>query len=153
MSVFCADLRLEFGVKTIARLSAALSRQWDTRLPGLCFNRTKVLMGAGTISLWEFQSVYALRPMEMCITAPMLPFCKRVTLLQHKRPTLTVHQASLGAFLYKWVKQIKMPCDAKLWILFIMVTERKQSASWVSVMIDCFSPLYDQKLQTAFNDP
>ena len=45
-TVFCADLRLDFGGKTIAGLSAANG----TRDYQNCyFNRTKVLMGIGTI--------------------------------------------------------------------------------------------------------
>ena len=32
-----------------------------------CSNRTKVLMGVGTIGLWGFESVYDRRPTEMCM--------------------------------------------------------------------------------------
>ena len=53
-SVFCADLRLEFGGKTIAGLSAAPSNQWDRRPPVCYFNRTKVVMGVGTIDFLGF---------------------------------------------------------------------------------------------------
>ena len=35
--VFCADLRLEFGGKTIEGLWAASLKQWDTRPPELLF--------------------------------------------------------------------------------------------------------------------
>ena len=66
-SVFCADLRLEFGGKTKVSLSSASLKQWDMRPPNLYFNRTKVLTGVGTIDLLRFQSVYDRRPTEMCI--------------------------------------------------------------------------------------
>ena len=58
MSVFCVDWRLEFYRKTIAALSAAASKQWDTRPPELSFNLTKVLRGLEQSGFGDFnQSV------------------------------------------------------------------------------------------------
>ena len=50
-SVFCADLRLEVGRKTLEGLSVASEVQWDMNHQNCYFNRTKVLMGVGTIGL------------------------------------------------------------------------------------------------------
>ena len=53
-SVFCGDLRPEFGENKTAGLSVASSKQWDMRPPELYSNWTKVLMEVGTIGLLGF---------------------------------------------------------------------------------------------------
>ena len=56
-SVFCADLRLVLGGKTVAGLSAASQKQWDMRPPELYFYQIKVLMGVGTIRVFFIISI------------------------------------------------------------------------------------------------
>ena len=51
MSVFCADLKLELGGRIIAGLYSASWKQWDMRLPELCFNNNIIMIAIG--NLWR----------------------------------------------------------------------------------------------------
>ena len=68
-SVFCADLRLEFGGKTIAGLSTALLKQWDTRPLDCISIRPRSWWGLGDWNTWSLGILSVTRRLtEMCIT-------------------------------------------------------------------------------------